>query len=400
MPSITVTEATRQRLLKLTTKSASRDSYNEVIEFLLHHLESHQSWPFVIEDIHDRFGAKRGDVRYCPEMDLNGDGVINSGDMGLAVKLGVPRRQAAPPAPSPTPAPAPKPTTLPLRQLMVVPRDYPLNAWAFGNTLVTWQQAHNEFIRWEGLFRDWLRAESLLTYDFTAAFVQSKYTLQELALRPDNELRDVLKMPPEQIKYLTDGAHHDALTGLDDITRVSALDGCAYAPISGGQGLHETQLWEKVVRGELGWKSEVEGKNYVRWNVCVIGAGGWNGGRYAGGELLKDVNHPNDDAGACITGDWGVRCMVTKVPDPCCELAYGDACKPRDSAPAAYFHEKLHHFGVSCHKGNVLPDGSVLAATTMPMDDPDPNVPTKTHLTPGQLMQLRAFNVPRWLRPA
>jgi len=105
MASVTVSSAVKARLDALKTADSSRNSISEVVQYLLDHHDSHRAWPFYLEDISAAFGKRKGDPGYRPEMDLVADGLINSGDLGKAVALGVPRRDPVPPPPPP-PSPA------------------------------------------------------------------------------------------------------------------------------------------------------------------------------------------------------------------------------------------------------------------------------------------------------
>lgn len=119
-----------------------------------------------------------------------------------------------------------------------------------------------------------------------------------------------------------------------------------------GQGFHETQVWS-----ELGRVYDLTVPH--RTLCCVLGGGGWAGGRY----------DPQTDRGGAFIGDWGLTFALTGKPNAGCLAHYpADAsghsgtCEP--VAPeAAWGHELLHGFGVDSHQPVYVSGGDALDAS-------------------------------------
>lgn len=235
-----------------------------------------------------------------------------------------------------TPAPPSPAATLPIRAAIVIPADQ--LQYAGDSALL------GAVDSWLMRFRLWLGREAGLTYDYQLRLIRSRYTRAELATGEGR----------------------------------SWLDDC-------GQGGWETIAWDSVARQELGWATGPR-----RETMVILNWGGWAGGRY----------DPQADAGGAIVGDWQLRAQVTHTADACCAAKYGATSGACISPGAAWSHEMLHCMGVHCHDGDVLPDGSTLAIATNPLEYDWPGQPDKrgTVLTPGQLAELRRYNVPLFLR--
>ena len=163
-----------------------------------------------------------------------------------------------------------------------------------------------------------------------------------------------------------------------------------------GQGIYETNIWDKCFREEMGLGSEWPGKNILRWTAFVLGAGGWAGGR----NTAHNCNHPDDNTGTALIGDYQLSANVTKKLDPACVIEYGGGVigqnGPCTADGVAWAHEMLHMFGVPCHGGSITPDWFVLPYTSWPMQSDVQHEPMANHLWPGQKMSLFA-NSPLFL---
>lgn len=215
--------------------------------------------------------------------------------------------------PAPIPSPTPVPSAYPARCRLVIPSNF---QFTYDKTACI-----NEGWRWTQRIKDWIYGQVGKTFEIEYDVIETVETLEELQSAPGT-------------------------MNLQD------RDRC-------GQGVCENRIWDLFSR--QGLKSESPMADIRRWWAIVLGAGGWAGGRH----VSFNPNHPGANVGMALIGDWTMYpALLNGTPDPGCECLFGvgaGICNPGPTRPTwdggtvpslperDFGHEIGHSIGIDPH---------------------------------------------------